>query len=90
MRIFALIPALVALVTSVSSTSVDTSCGLEVGCGGGSNKRDFLEHPMRRTTHGLTNAELLRRGLPLKNPVMRRGAYTLWRQIASSVLMDFL
>ena len=38
------------------------------------SKRDFLEHPSR-DVQGLTNAELLRRGLPVKNPVLRRGAF---------------
>ena len=33
-----------------------------------------------RTVPGLTNAELARRGLPPKDPIMRRGAFMwLWR-----------
>jgi hypothetical protein len=82
MKIFALLPALAALVTSVAGIAIrDDTCNSEI-CAGPS-KRDFIEHPSR-TIHGLTNAELLRRGLPLNNPIMRRGS-PVRRQSPSSV-----
>ena len=84
MRIFSLIPALAVLVAAVAGSpfpadSADGNCGYEIGCevAQSAAKRDFFEHPTR-TVHGLTNAALLRRGLPLKNPVMRRGAFTCY------------
>jgi len=89
MRIFAFIPVLAALVTAVAGASAckNTEMGCSNGNnnnnGNGNNgnkpdpdphgpKRDFAELPSR-DGHGLSNAELLRRGLPLKGPVMRRG-----------------
>ena len=77
MRFFALIPALAALVTSVASVSIRDGTGLSEIDAGSSSKRNLIELPTR-ATDGLTNAELLRRGLPLKNPIMRRGAFILW------------
>ncbi|KAF9651403.1 hypothetical protein BDM02DRAFT_867254 [Thelephora ganbajun] len=76
MRIFSFIPALAALVAVVAGVALpdDDNCGCEVGCEIAklATKRDFFEHPVR-TIRGLTNAALLRRGLPLKNPILRRG-----------------
>ncbi|KAF9646479.1 hypothetical protein BDM02DRAFT_3188819 [Thelephora ganbajun] len=76
MRVFSFIPALAVLVTAVAGAAlpVDDNCGLEKGCEVAklAIKHDFFEHPTR-TIHGLTNAALLRRGLPLKNPILRRG-----------------
>jgi len=74
MRIFSFIPALAALVTAVVAATVPAD-----GCDGTSElgcatpvapKRNFLPS---RNGRGLTNAELLRRGLPLNGPVLRRG-----------------
>ena len=83
MRLFSFIPTLAVLVTAVMGAAlprdVETDdCGAEAGCkyAGLSLKRDVFEHPSR-TVNEMTNAELLRRGLPLNNPVVRRGAYTL-------------
>lgn len=76
MRILSFIPALAALVTAVMAAppNKDACQNSEMKCGHNSHpsKRDFLEHPAR-AVHALTNAELLRRGLPLNNPVLRRG-----------------
>jgi len=76
MRLFSLIPALAALVTVVAGVSLprDVCHDSEIKCGlNHDTKRDFTAHPSR-DFHALTNAELLRRGLPLKEPVMRRGS----------------
>lgn len=77
MRFFSFIPALAAIVTVVAGAALpvrEDNCGFEMGCEAAQlvTKRDFSQHPSR-TVRGLTNAALLRRGLPLKNPVMRRG-----------------
>jgi len=77
MRVFSLIPALAVIVTAVAGSALprEANCGTEAGCEAArfaSSKRDFFEHPTR-AVHGLTNAALLRRGLPLKSPIMRRG-----------------
>lgn len=78
MKIFSFVPAFAALITAVAGLAlpVDVSCG-EMGCDAlqAAHKRNFLEHPAR-AYRGLTNAELLRRGLPLKYPVLRRGTPT--------------
>jgi len=74
MRFFAIIPALAALITAVAAAPAD-GCNAEM-CGASGTpptRRDFFEHPSR-DVHALTNAELLRRGLPLKEPIMRRGS----------------
>jgi hypothetical protein len=75
MRFFALVPVLAALTTAVAGLSLarDDGCGnSEMGCVA-PTKRDFPEQPVARSVGQMTNAELLRRGLPLKAPVMRRG-----------------
>ena len=59
MRIFSLIPVLAVLVTVVAGVPT---------------KRNLVEYPTR-DVHALTNAELLRRGLPLNGPVIRRGTF---------------
>ena len=59
MRIFALIPVLAVIATTVA--------------GAVPAKRDFSGQRFSRTVHGVTNTELLRRGLPLKAPIIRRG-----------------
>jgi len=95
MRIFSLIPALAVLVAAVAGTPIPAdpagdNCGYEVGCETAqqlSGKRSFFEHPTR-TIRGLTNAALLRRGLPLKYPIMRRGAWMLWILALSDVPSD--
>ena len=77
MRFFSFIPILVALVTVVAGAPApaDPCADTEIGCGTHvAPKRDFIVHPLR-DVGGLTNAELLRRALPLKNPVLRRGAF---------------
>lgn len=74
MRIFSFIPVLAALVTAVVAAPTDNCGSSEMGCGGnGASKRDFLERPARSGDGSLTNAELLRRGLPPKDPFLRRG-----------------
>ena len=85
MRIFSLLPALAALATAVAGVALprqDGDCGFEVGCelAQSASKRDFSPAHAARTVPGVTNAELARRGLPFKNPIMRRGAFMwLWR-----------
>ena len=85
MRIFSLIPVLAALVTAVAGVSLprqDDNCGSEIGCelAQSVTKRGFSDERAARTVPGLTNAELARRGLPLKDPILRRGAFMwLWR-----------
>ena len=78
MLIFFLIPALATLATAVTGATlpVEGNCGFEIGCEVAqlATKRDVSGYPSR-TVRGLTNAELLRRGLPLKNPIMRRGTF---------------
>jgi hypothetical protein len=77
MRILSFIPALAVLVTAVAGVATPPSCGdSEIACGPDPTtiKRDFLEHPAR-DGHALTNAELVRRGLPLNAPVLRRGTF---------------
>lgn len=98
MRILSFIPALAALVTAVAGASVHgeltkrgfSGChNTEMGCADyrshHDHKRDVVEYPTR-DVHALTNAELLRRGLPLNNPVMRRGALLWLQRIVSSFL----
>jgi len=75
MRVLSLIPVLAAFGSFVTASS----CTNEIDCG--SSKK--LELPFR-DGYALTNAELLRRGLPLKGPVMRRGS-PVRRTIPSSV-----
>ena len=78
MRILSFIPALAALVTAVASVAVpDTCTGSEMKCVSGVGpKRELTQHPSRNL-RAMTNAELLRRGLPLNRPVLRRGAIQL-------------
>jgi hypothetical protein len=68
MRIFAFISVLAAIATTVA--------------GAVPAKRDFSAQRFSRTDHGVTNAELLRRGLPLKDPIIRRGALSQLRHVA--------
>ena len=80
MRIFSFIPALAILVTAVAGVSLprqDDNCGSEIGCelAQSVTKRDISGEHAARTVPGLTNAELARRGLPLKDPIMKRGAF---------------
>jgi len=83
MRFLSFIPALVALVTAVAAAPTDGSCkDSEIICSSQVTKRNFV-HPAR-DVHGVTNAELLRRGLPLKGPILRRGS-PVRRQSPSSV-----
>ena len=81
MRIFALIPVLSALATAVAGASLPRAdnCVFKIDCplDQAPAKRDFSHHRFSRTAHGLTNAELLRRGLPLNDPIIRRGAFPL-------------
>lgn len=67
MRIFSFILVLAALVTIVTGAafSTDDKCGTGMGCG----------KPAQLAARDLTNAERLRRGLPLKSPFLRRGAF---------------
>ena len=89
MRIFSLIPVLALLVTAVAGVSLprqDDDCGSEIGCElaqSVSKRAVSLEHPAR-TVPGLTNAELARRGLPPKDPILRRGAFFVVVAIAPS------
>lgn len=91
MRIFALIPVLAAFVTAIAGAAIpaDASCSSEfdLGCVPGqlANKRYFAEHPTR-TVGSFTNAELLRRGLPLNRPVLRRGVFSCLWYIAMALL----
>ena len=78
MRFFALVPVLAALTTAVAGLSLardDTCSQSEIGCNPPHAKRDFPDQPVARSVDGLSNAELLRRGLPLRAPVMRRGPF---------------
>lgn len=79
MRTFSFIYVLAALVVAVTCASLplDRSCVLGCGLAQLENKRSILERPTL-TVRDLTNAELLRRGLPLKYPVLRRGAFEYW------------
>ena len=76
MRFFSFIPVLAALFTAVAGVSVPDDCAnTEIGCETYSAaKRGFVEHPARNA-RAVTNAELLRRGLPINYPVLRRGAF---------------
>jgi len=83
MRIFSFIPAFAVLATALTGAALPVepgqdNCGYEVGCelAQSAAKRDFFEYPTH-TARGLTNAALLRRGLPLNKPIMRRGASNL-------------
>ena len=94
MRIFSFIPALIVLATALTSAALPVepgqdNCGYEVGCELAqlAAKRDFSGYPTR-TARGLTNAALLRRGLPLNKPIMRRGASN-FLSILSLVLRNF-
>ena len=70
MRIFSLVPVLAALATAVAGVPLPRDVGnIQMFA-----KRDFSDQRVSRNVGGLTNAELLRRGLPPKGPVMRRGA----------------
>ena len=70
MRIFSLVPVLAALATAVAGVPLPGAAGnFQVLA-----KRGFSDQRVSRSVGGLTNAELLRRGLPPKGPVMRRGA----------------
>jgi len=76
MRFSSVVAALAVLVTAVAGCQ-----NSEIGCNPpGSDKRDLSE----RTVGAFTNAELLRRGLPLNNPVLRRGTPAR-RTVPSSV-----
>jgi hypothetical protein len=89
MRIFSFLPALAALVTAVVAGTVPTDdCSIsEFGCPiDAVSKRS--SHPSR-SGYGLTNAELLRRGLPLRGPVLRRGAFAWLQYIALFLLSRF-
>ena len=92
MRLLSFIPALAALVAAVVAAPANNGgChDSEIQCGPDpqTSKRDFLEHPAR-AVHALTNAELIRRGLPLKNPVMRRGKFLRLWCIVSRLLNNF-
>lgn len=75
MQIFCLLPLLAALASSVVGAAVRrddaNNCGSEIGCNLGLAKRgDSVQLPTR-TVRELTNAERMRRGLPLKPPVRR-------------------
>ena len=87
MRIFSFISALAALVTTVVSVSVPDPCtNSEMKCDiNVAPKRDFIEHPSRNV-RAMTNAELLRRGLPLNRPVLRRGTFEWLQHIVSPLL----
>lgn len=75
MRILSFIPTLAALVAAVAGAALPTGdkCGSEIECNPAhlAAKRDLSELDIR----DLTNAERLRRGLPLKSPILRRGAF---------------
>jgi len=71
MRFFSLLPALAALVTVVAGVALPRAeeCNsTEMGCDVSQSaaKRDF-------SGRGPSNSDLLRRGLAIKNPIMRRG-----------------
>ena len=83
MRIISFIPALAVLVTAVAGVALPamTNCGADIdaecGLANLANKRNFVGHSAR-SGHGLTNAQLLRRGLPINPPVLRRGVFVCW------------
>ena len=96
MRPFSLISTLAVLITAVVGAALPRDantdgCGAEAGCkyAGLTLKRDVFEHPSR-TVNELTNAELLRRGLPLNNPVVRRGAYAVGCAASSDLIKVYL
>lgn len=69
MRISSVVAALAVLVTAVAGCQ-----NSEIGCPANppaTDKRDLSA----RNADAFTNAELLRRGLPLNNPVLRRGTF---------------
>jgi hypothetical protein len=86
MKSHSLILVLAVLVIAVVGASLPTDydCVSEIGCEL-ANKRDS-ESPTR-TVRRSTNAELLRRGLPLKYPVLRRGTFVYWWNIRYSLLI---
>ena len=90
MRIFSLLSALAALVTAVAAGTLPArDCvDSEIVCGAQVTRREIIGHPAR-DVHGLSNAELLRRGLHLKAPVLRRGQLLSFSFTASSLLTDF-
>ena len=72
-RFFSFIPALAALATVVAGVSLrgdETYTGSDIECGTPSSpdKRDLIQHPSR-ALGGWTNVGLLRRGLPINNPL---------------------
>lgn len=73
MRILSFIPTLAALVTAVAGAALPAGdkCGSGIPCSPlqYAAKRDLSELDIR----GLTNAERLRRGLPPRSPISRRG-----------------
>ena len=75
-RFFSFIPVLAALFAAVAGVSVPDDCAnTENRCEPHfASKRGFVEHPARNV-RAATNAELLRRGLPINYPVLRRGTF---------------
>jgi hypothetical protein len=92
MRILSFIPLLTAFVTTVAGAAfpADSSCGSEIGCPEPAQLATD-DHFSPRTVRDLTNAERLRRGLPLKSPFLRRGAFVLDElyYVATFPLRDF-
>lgn len=82
MRVSSIISALAAAVTVVAGAALP-DCGSEIGC-------DLLKrHSPANDARDLTNGERLRRGLPLKSPILRRGAFVWGWYISPSLLKDF-
>jgi hypothetical protein len=72
MRIF----FIAALVTALAGVAFAFDCSQsEMGCDVSSPvKRDLVELPARDVAE-MSNAELLRRNLPFKYPLLKRGAF---------------
>ena len=86
MKFFAILPALAVLATAVFGASVPASdcSGSELGCETHvPSKREFLDHPTR-DGRALINARLLRRGIPLRDPVLRLGGFCVYVFIATA------
>ena len=89
MRVFSTILALATAVTAVASAALPAknNCGSEIGCELAqlAAKRRFPANIVR----SFTNAERLRRSLPLKSPTLRRGAFASGCCAAPAVLKKF-
>jgi hypothetical protein len=79
MRVFSLIPVLAAIATAVAGGPLPRvdNCASNMGCAvvQSAVKRYVSDQRFSRTVYEVTNAELLRRELLPKNPIVQRGAF---------------